>query len=1355
MQTTKKVNRKFSMKNIIYVIFLWVLCVLAFSVYGNDEVPESLAPWIPWVLADNEALNCPFINNTAYKEAKNHICAWPSILTIEAANEQAHFSQSWQVLRKSYILLPGDEKHWPQQVLVNNKPVTVITYQGQPAIELLAGNYLVQGVFQWPHIPESIVIPDQYPFVSMTINQQKIEFPKVEYNRLWLQESQLELAEQNALDITVARQVRDGEYIKLTTFIELNVSGKMREVPLGQLLPEGFSLIGIDSELPSFVDNDGILHVKLKPGVWEITAYAYAQPTMLSWQRPILSFVWPKDEIWVVKSHENLRSGKVEGAAMIDSSQAFMPDDWYALPSYLVSPEQVLTYQVQHRGKPLQLENQLSLNRTLWLSFDQRTFTFNDNIGGEMIDSWRLSMTMPYKLESAEDQDGSVLITSNAQEERGIENRYSNVDVQARGTISAEKQLPITGWESHFETVDLTVNLPPGNKLLAVFGVDYVSNSWWSNWTIWASFIVLLSSMIATRLFNVVAGITTGSMLLLIFQENGAPILAIFNLLLAIAVKKYQPFDKLKALTGGYWTISVALAIGGILLFSAMQMRTVIYPQLEAHNSPFNQHVVEQNIVTSVNSLKRKSSDEIYDAVERIAITGSRVKKVDSLMERYQSDALMQAGSGIPSWQWHGYQLRWHSPVAKGQNFEMIILSKHSYQLLKILGIVLSIFWLFLMLRDTFVEILAKVKPNTAASLFVILASFSYYSPNVQASDFPEQALLDELTQRLTKAPDCAPSCSSINKLTVSSEGQDITLTLVVHADNDVAFALPQSEFWRPEKLFIEGKKTNNLVKRDGWVYLPVNKGTSEVSLIGKVAAVDTFQLVFKERPKYIELAKMSAWEVVGVHANTLVGNTLEFLAVATAQENTKHASTRYTTKPFVKVTRSLSIDQTWKVTTNVERIAPNHGSISMLIPTIAGERINSADVIVDNGQVLVTLPAGEDEYAWDSMIDRQALLTLTLPANQSFIEQWRVLVSPAWHARLLGVPIILEPQEDDDYFSYLFYPYPAESLNIEISRPNAVKGDALAIDNVNYQIEQGNRTKILDLIFEYRSTRGGEHVIDLPADYQLKEVSVDSKLLHLQIESGKLTLPILPGKHTVQISMRANESPQILNSAPLINLNAPISNINTVISLSNQRWVLWTQGPLLGPSVLYWGELFTFILLALLVSRVKFSPLSTFSWIALGVGLSLNHWGILAIIAVWFAAISASQYRDKYMSINVYNFSQLGLYGLSMIAILSLLAVVPMGLLSTPNMGIEGNYSYHNHLQWFADKSTGFLSNVSVISVPTIYYKAIMLLWVIWLSFAFLNWIKWAWSILGQQGYWRTQLSSDLMTEKVDSKVK
>jgi len=1341
---------------ITFSILSCLLFLISFSLFAKNNIPEPLTKWVPWVMKSSEKLSCPSINNAQFSDKKNHICAWPSTLELNVKDRSATFKQSWQVLTKSIIPLPGNEKNWPLLVTVNNKYFPVFNYKGEPAIELVKGTYLIEGEFEWLKIPESISIPQQYAFVKMTINNRRIEFPKIEYNDLWLQEFELSKEKQDSIDISVARRVTDGAYIKLDTYISINVSGKMREVKLGKMLPKGFELIGIESEISSFLDGDGILHAKLKPGNWEIKVHAYAQPTLLSWQRPEQSHYWPKEEIWVFEGHENLRLGKISGAKMVDSSQAEMPSAWYELPSYLVNTNDSLTYAIQHRGKPLHLENQLSLKRTLWLSFDNSSYTFNDDIEGAMISDWRLSMKSPYLLESAEDQDGSVLITTTAENERGVENRYPQVNVQARGIINADKQLAVTGWDSDFERVTVQLNLPPGNKLFAVFGADRVSNSWWSSWTIWASFIVLLSSLMASRLINVTAGIATWIMLFVIYQESGAPVVAIINLLLAIAIKKHQPFERLKALVKVYWAASITVAIGTILLFSATQLRTVLYPQLESRASTVgnfsHQSRIEQDHVTEVATKRKESASNLskeHEDYEMIQVTASRIRTADSFIERYQSDALMQAGSGVPKWQWHSYHIQWNSPVAKGQVFDVIVLSKTTYRLIKMLGIFLMLLWLYLMLKDVISYAFTKFQPKAIASVLALFILIPNYSPNAEATDFPNKHLLDELKTRVTEAPLCAPDCVAINNLTVSIDEESLTLVMSVHANTNTALAIPKSEFWRPEQLSL-GEKLNekqmeSLYKHKGWIYIPVSKGISKITLLGQVAPVDLFQLEFKDKPKHVEILTTDAWEVVGSQANSLTGNALEFLATMKKQNGNELASTRYKTQPFVKVTRELSVDQLWTIRTRVKRIAPSSGSINIKIPTLLGENITSASIFIENEQVEVTIPAGENEFTWDSTIDRQEVLKLHTMPEQPIIEQWRVIVSPAWHAKLSGLPIILESQDNDDYFISSFYPYPGESLALTISRPNAVKGHVMAIDSVDYTIDQGTRTSKLSLIFDYRSTRGGEHVIDLPVNYQLKEIRTDSKLINLQIEDGKLAIPVLPGKHSVQILMRASVSNQILLTAPEINLNAPVSNITSTVNLSNQRWILWARGPLLGPAVLYWGELLAFILLALLVSRVKFSPLNTLNWIVLGFGLSLSNWGVLMLIAFWFASITASGYRSKEMSRISYNTSQLLLYVLSIVVIVSLLSVVPLSLLSSPSMGVEGNYSYGNHLQWFSDKTNGILPQVSALSISTIFYKGIMLVWVIWLSFASLGWIKWAWKSLGKQDYWRSELSNQL----------
>jgi hypothetical protein len=105
-------------------------------------------------------------------------------------------------------------------------------------------------------------------------------------------------------------------------------------------------------------------------------------------------------------------------------------------------------------------------------------------------------------------------------------------------------------------------------------------------------------------------------------------------------------------------------------------------------------------------------------------------------------------------------------------------------------------------------------------------------------------------------------------------------------------------------------------------------------------------------------------------------------------------------------------------------------------------------------------------------------------------------------------------------------------------------------------------------------------------------------------------------------------------------------------------------------------------------------------------------------------------------------------LYAFSAIAIMSLVFVVPISLLSNPRMGIEGYQSYGNTHTWFTDRADGKLPSVTILSISVWFYKAIILVRVLWLSTSILSWIKWARKAIGVQGFGQLSSASKIKTE-------
>jgi hypothetical protein len=94
----------------------------------------------------------------------------------------------------------------------------------------------------------------------------------------------------------------------------------------------------------------------------------------------------------------------------------------------------------------------------------------------------------------------------------------------------------------------------------------------------------------------------------------------------------------------------------------------------------------------------------------------------------------------------------------------------------------------------------------------------------------------------------------------------------------------------------------------------------------------------------------------------------------------------------------------------------------------------------------------------------------------------------------------------------------------------------------------------------------------------------------------------------------------------------------------------------------------------------------------------------------------------------------------LTAIALSAIIISLPTGLLGEPNMHVTGNNSFGNSLSWFADRSDSALPSATAVTVPMWIYKALILGWALWLSFALLKWLPWTWQCFAREGFFRSR---------------
>ena len=1343
-------------------VIIILLFAVATSHAQRDDVyvPEELEPWQDWVLRGKEYLRCPFIFDRATQERGDFVCAWPARLSVDIGTSGGRFSQQWTLYAEDqWIALPGNTNVWPQAVTVDGNRRTVVLRDGVPSVRLPPGRHTLSGSFAWDERPRTLAVPPQSGPIALTVDGERIARPQRNRNTVWLGEQREEKKVEDAMKVDVYRLLADDVPMRLTTVIKLEVAGSVREELLGPMLPDGFVPLSIGSGLPARLEPDGNLRLQVRPGTWEINLRARGPGIVASVALPQPEHNLPATEIWSFRSNDMLRVTVPEALRPVDPNQVAVPERWRELPGFRIEPGESLSIAERSRGK-VETDNVLTLNRVLWKDFAGEGFVFADNLSGTMRSDWRMDMAAPYALMSAAEAGENLLITEH-EGNAGVELRQAAVNLQALGRVDEDGALPVSGWQSRFETVTAQLNLPPGQKLLAARGVDRAPQSWLSRWKLLDFFLLLIITIAAARLFGRAAGAVAFVALALSFHEAAAPVWTWLNLLIAVALVRVAPEGRLLRSVKSYRIVSFAVLLLLLIPFAVGQIRIALYPQLESEYSAGLFGVFDRDVrpfaagepqrratldmpQAEVAAAPTMESGRAMDMVEEIVVTAAKQS-----YSRYAANALVQTGPGRPSWSWNSYWLSWSGPVDVDRDMRLIVLPGWFVSLLRIvaaaaLGVFAALF-AFDIIGRTWRWQLPGRHPSAAAVALAIFLGGGFAADQSALADTPSPEILRQLEERLLEPPDCVPRCAEVVEATADVGEQSLTIAMTVHAMEDVAVPLPGSaNGWRPERITIAGSPASTVYRDDnGVLWLRLTAGRHALSLRGPIPPVDSLEIPFAAVPRVMS-AESEHWFIAGIQNRRLVSGSLNLTRLRRSEDGDSSARWESSRFPvFVRIERTVELDLDWRVRTQVHRVAPRQGALSIEVPLLEGEAIVSGEFTVADGNVLVSMNPAQQTVAWTSTLPRESALSLTTQTDRPWKEVWAFAIGSVWNVAFNGVP---ESQSETDGVGVrraVFYPRAGESLSVGVVRPEALGGSTLAFDQVSLRTSVGARSRSSWLTLRYRSTRGAQHDIGLPANSDVTSVAIDGAKEPLRTVDDKLSLPILPGEHTVLIEWQNAAEPGVAERTPNVELGAPSSNIDIRLEVPANRWILFTGGPAMGPAVLYWSELVALIVLGLILGRIGLTPLKTAHWILLGLGFSTFSWPALMLVAVWLLAHGArAKMGLAKLSWWRFNLTQVVYALLSLVALLSIVTSLPQGLLGSPDMHVRGFGSFGNALNWFADRSDSLTPQAVAWSVPLWIYKVLILAWALWLSFALVRWLPWVWNAFTDDGLWRGRVS-------------
>ncbi len=1364
------------------------------------NIPDELQPWVPWVLKDDPDLSCPIIYNQ-----NQHYCAYPGFLTIDAGKTQARFEQQWNIYAESWIPLPGDNKHWPENVrvkqfsarinqepqqvsqlsqpvnevpsLINKVPqpvnqafAQVSSRDGKPFMRLKKGLYHITGEFFWQQQPLSLSIPEDTGLINLTIDNKKVPLADFREDQLWLKSKATKAHQNNRLDLQVFRKITDAIPLNVTTEIKLEVSGQQREIILQGALLKNFMPAAINSRLPALLDKQGRLIIQARPGQWNVTISSFYPQQLTSIPLPAFNKPWPANEIWVLDQQPQLRHINVIDKKSIDARQTQLPKNWKIYPAFYMQSGEHLGFNIIRRGDPEPEPDQLSLSKKIWLDFDGGGFTVNDIITGKLSRQWRLNAAADVQLGQVTLNGKPQYITEDDKQQQGIEVRHGNLNLSADSRINNDARVfSAGGWNIDFNSVNATLYLPAGWKLFSVSGAN-AKQTWLKLWTLLDLFVVLITAIAVYKLWGLKWGVIALLALVLTWHQPWAPQFIWINLIVTIALFRALPEGRLSKVVRSYRFITTAVLVLIVLPFVVDQARTALYPQLEFHHVGINNNssparhdqaiiskpardAVKEGIEKSSRYAAESMAEKKFEKSAASAYYASRQasKKMDSI----DPDAMIQTGPGLPSWTLHQYQIQWDGPVSSDQLISVRLLSPFLNSVLNVLRIVLILLMVWKLLDIPFLKSLqsensskfssgsASASKSTLANLLMgfFLSLLLGLSPATSEAAFPAKTLLDELHSELTKPSECLPECASIESILIDLSAQKLTMLLKVHALEDISIPLPVPlKQWTPSAVSIDEQPTSGMFRKDSMLWLQVSKGSHLIKISGRVDYLNQLQIAFPVKPHHVRLA-VKDWASEGMDQDNQKTSALSFTRITNASNAAKPSSPiseQNEISVYAEITRTLNLGLNWHVNTRVRGLSGTAYPVILTVPLMSGESVISDNVKVEGHNAIVTLSHENHAVVWTSSLAINSQIRLKAIESRQMIERWTLNASPIWHIDYQGIAVIYH-QRQGDLWQPEWQPWPGEQVLVNVTKPKGVKGKTITIDSSTLTLIPGEQITAVQLEFNLRSSLGGEHTLFLPGDAELQSVSINNRSIPIRNTAEGLSLPVLPGNQKIKIEWNEPRGVSGIFHASKVSLG--IDSVNNLLSVKPgyNRWILFTRGPEMGPAVLFWGVFGVILLLSYGLGRIKGTPLNTFQWVLLWIGLSASApWAAVIILGSILALKARSEIDTQSMSTLSFNTFQLTLVILILLSLMLLIVSIKQGLLGTPDMQITGNGSSAYQLNWFSDRISEMTPDASFISVPVFIYRLMMLAWSIWLAFALIKWAQWGWAAFTQQEYWR-----------------
>lgn len=1385
------ISQKTALKFLLAGALFGLAPQLAMAVY----VPDDLKQWVGWALHAHKDAGCARLEQSGQK----HCVTYGNTTVDITPAKGATFKMTVQVdADEAQVALIGQTWAWPENITANGQPMGASAHRNMPSVRLNKGIYTITGSILWENTPASLQLPTTLAQASIRLDGKPLDMPQMRGNHLILQTQNQPIRDtpdavaENTSKVQVFRLVTDSNPATITTNLRLTVTGSQREMTLPNFHLANTEATGYSGRLPVKRQNDGGYTVQVGAGVHTLTfTDRYTAGRLTELTMPALPWA---EEVWAFNPIPELRLVEAAAETPLNPDQTDMPNHWRNFAAYLMRSGERIDFDTVREGAPTPPDNALNITRTLWLNQKGTQFTVKDTLGGTMNQTWRLDMAPVATLGRLNLNGQAQPLTEGANGRTGVEVRDQHLNLEAHSILPVSLMplsgisLPAGAWNSRFNHAHAQIILPNAWRPVAVTGATKTSGTWLNQWNLYQFFFLLLTTALAYRFWGSAkwAGVTFIGLALTMHDHSSLLSQVLVVLVFSMMIAALPDGAKLTKWIGKFRGFVLLLLVLFAVPFTLLHLQNAVYPHL-AKQALFSMPAL--NFGADFNNVKGVVAKSTFDAdlaEHAPAPTPRRLHKEMRLMaapeaatpmmadglsggiqafmaqeEKPMRDAAMPTapltefdpstrvptGPGLPEWRQESNTVTasWPDGVTEGASFRLWLLSPFGFRLLEILKVLFFGLLLAKLFKNTldFGQLKGLKSKLTTGSAAILIGFGLFTAAPAHGADFPSDALLKELEQRLLQPPTCTPNCAFVEKAVLDARNNSIGLTLTFTAEESVLAPLPTvTPVAFPSNVTLNAT-TAFTFSHGSRPYVLLPAGRSVVNVRYHAGDYNNLTVDMQQDIGAFD-STLYGWNLGGLN-NKNQPNSRRLSLSRTPDKTTqapKKDEKLPTYKPlefagYANVTRQINLGNTWEVTT---LISLEHGTpFTLDLPLLEGEKLLDGNYTQKEGKVRVNV--SNRALHLRSEIAPTEELKLIAAENARYREVWQLNTSTKWHVeQTAGIAPIMHQQNGQ--WRPRWQPYAGDAVHLTIKRPSGVDGQELTIHNARLETVLRGQTKAHTLTLSLETTRPQTHTITLGDGVKLNEFFVNGRALsQAAAEEGQVLnvgIPLRHGMNDARLVWEETGASLMHITPPTINLNSPFVNLSQVISNVSDRWIVWSYGPAAGVYVKLWSVVLGMALLAAVMAKAMPTPLGFTGWLVLALGFTQADPVAFVLVAGWLFLLQWRATKAETLSNLKFNVTQIGIVLTSTFVIGAIFSVVKVGLLGTPEVYIEGNGSTPHMLQWFEDTGINTPEAAGIYTLPMWVFRGVMMAWALWTALWLMRTFKWAWQNFTAGGYWR-----------------